>query len=72
MHAALRNNGAIESKFPVAVSQGTAPNCDGEAPSATYVTALLSRIIRSSGTIRGVQCPIPPVHEPLPLQEIHP
>lgn len=52
--------------------QSAAPNCDGEAPSVTSVTALLSRIIRSSGTIHGVQCPIPPVHEPVPLQETHP
>lgn len=58
-----------------ALQQRAAPNCDGETPSATSVTsvtALLSRVIRSSGTIRGVQCPIPPVHEPMPSQETHP
>jgi len=55
-----------------ALQQSAAPNCEGEAPSATAVTALLSRIVRSSVTIRGVQCPIPAVHDFMPTQETHP
>lgn len=60
------------SDHVVALQQSAAPNCEGEAPFATAVTALLSRIIRSSGTILGVQCPIPPVPKPMPSQETHP
>lgn len=60
------------SDHAAAYQQSAAPNCEGEAPTASSVTALLGRIIRSSGTIRGVQCPIPPVPEPMPSQETHP
>jgi hypothetical protein len=49
-----------------------APDCDGVAPSAGAVTALLSRFVRSSNTAHGVQCSIPPLPDQLTTQELHP
>ena len=48
------------------------PDCAGVALSAGSVPALLSRFVRSSSVVRGVQCPIPPVPDNSPLQELHP
>lgn len=54
------------------LQERVAPDCEGEAPSAISVTAMLNRIVRASGTVRGVQCPIPIVPEPIPTEETHP
>ena len=52
--------------------QSAAPDCDGQAPSTGTVTALRSRLDRSSTLAHGVQCPIPPVPDHLTRQELHP
>ena len=54
------------------LQERAAPDCEGEAPSATSVTALLNQIGRSSGPLRGAQCPSPTVPEPMPTEETHP
>mgnify|MGYP001603042428 CR=1 FL=1 len=54
------------------LQRNAAPDCDGAAPSTGTVTALLSRLVRSSAAARGVQCPIPPVPDHLTIQELHP
>jgi len=54
------------------VRMNPAQDCDGQAASATSVTALLSRLVRSSGVARGVQCPIPPLPDESQLKELHP
>jgi hypothetical protein len=35
------------------------PDCEGQSPSAGSVTALMSRLVRSSTVGRDVQCPSP-------------
>jgi len=52
------------------LQETTAPDCDDEAPATGPVTALLSRLIRSSSIVRGKQCTGPPV--PAKLEELHP
>jgi hypothetical protein len=53
-----------------ALPKSAAPDCDGVAPSAASVPALLSRFVRSSSGMRGKQCTGPPV--PDKLEELHP
>jgi hypothetical protein len=48
------------------------PECDGQSSSTASVTALISRLVRSSADTAGVQCPIPPVPDESPLQELPP
>ena len=52
--------------------QHDAPDCNGQSPSTTSVTALLSRLVRPSTIAKGVYCPIPPVSDQAPAQERHP
>jgi hypothetical protein len=52
--------------------QNAAQDCTGEAPSTGSVPPLLSRLVRSSGVARGVQCPIPPLPDESQLKELHP
>jgi muramidase (phage lysozyme) len=47
-------------------------DCDGYRPSTGSVTALLRKIVHTSSTPRGVQCPIPPVPDHSTTQEPHP
>jgi len=71
VNAASRSNSASGSSTPAAVSQGKAPDCEGTVPSNGVVNALLSRIVRSSTTTPGKQCPIPPVPDHHSSQEPH-
>jgi hypothetical protein len=48
------------------------PECEEQMPSTGAATALLNRLVRSSTTARGVQCPIPPVPDKSTLEEFHP
>ena len=47
-------------------------DCSGQTSSTTSVSTLLSRLIRSSAVVRGVQCPLPPVPDKSTAQELHP
>ena len=49
--------------------QPASPDCDGKAPASGSITALLSKLVRSSSAARGVQCPIPPVPDQPTIQE---
>ena len=77
-HATVPNTSLVTSVSPppsgkAEFLQGrAAPDCDGVAPSAGAVTALLSRFVRSSNTAHGVQCSIPPLPDQLTTQELHP
>lgn len=52
--------------------QKSAQDCEGKASATGSVTALLSKLVRSSSATRGVQCPIPPVPEQATIQENNP
>ena len=55
------------------IRRDPAPNCEGQPLSNASVTALLSRLVRSSAIVRGVQCPIPPIPDrSLLIEEFHP
>jgi hypothetical protein len=55
------------------VRGNSAPNCEGQSPSNASVTILLSRLVRSSAIVRGVQCTIPPIPDKsLLVEEFHP
>jgi hypothetical protein len=50
-----------------------APDCDGPIPSTNLVTALLSRLVRSSAVEQGKHCSMPPGPETSPyIEELHP
>ena len=50
-----------------------APDCDGQLPSTSPVTALLSRLVRSSTVAQGKHCSMPPGPETSPyIEELHP
>ena len=50
-----------------------APDCDGLRPSTNLVTALLSRLVRSSAVAQGKHCSMPPGPEKSPyIEELHP
>ena len=79
-HATVPNTSLVTSVSPPpsgkaeSLQRHAAPDCDGEAPSTSPVTALLSRLVRSSSGVRGVQCPMPlvPDKSPLEVEELHP
>ena len=55
------------------IQKNRAQDCDGEAPSTGSVTALLSRLVRSSGVAQGKYCSMPPGPEKSPyIEELHP
>ena len=68
----LQANTNTPASQPVHHSPGTdgmnaGPECDGQVvPSTGSVTALLSRVVRSSTAASTVQCPIPPVPDKSP------
>lgn len=55
-----------------ALQKGAALDCDGVAPSSSSVTALLSKLVRSSTIARGRQCLISPIPDQSTVQELHP
>lgn len=58
------------SRNPTEVLQHTAdPDCDEKVPSNRSAKTLLSRIVRSPGPMRDVQCPIPSISDNLSQEE---
>jgi hypothetical protein len=49
-----------------------ARDCDGQSSMKDSVTALISRLVRSSTVVRGVQCPIPAPADTSQLEELRP
>ncbi len=49
----------------------SAKDCEGKAPVTGSVTALLSKLVHSSNSVRGVQCPIPHVPDQSITKELH-
>jgi hypothetical protein len=78
LHTTAPNAGIVTSISPSpsshagSLGRNPAPDCDRPMPSTASVPARLSRLVRSSTTARGVQCPIPPVSDNMPSQESHP
>jgi hypothetical protein len=72
----------LDSRQPVHLpSNSTSPNasnmnnqldCDGQPSTTRSVTALLSRLAQKSTVVPGVQCPIPPVPDTIPIEELRP
>ena len=55
-----------------APAKNHSPDCNGQSASTTSVSALLSRLVRASTIVQGVQCPISPVPDQATAQELHP
>ena len=61
------------SSHAMSLGSNPAPDCDGQLPSPSLVTALLSRLVRSSTVAQGKHCSMPPVPETSPyIEELHP
>jgi hypothetical protein len=78
LHATAPNAGIVTSvpqspsSHAESLRKSTDPNCYGQLPSTASVTPLLSRLVRSSNTARGVQCQIPPLPNQSTTQKLHP
>ena len=72
-HANIATSGSPSpSNNAGSLPTSAAPDCDGVASSASSVPALLSRLVRSSTAAHGVQCPMPPIPNQSPVEELHP
>jgi hypothetical protein len=60
------------STSPNAPNMNNQLDCDGQPSPTPSVMALLSRPAKKSTVVPGVQCPIPPVPDTIPIEELRP